>query len=443
MTVGSPPRHDGLLRRETLALAGAAAVAAIRPARADTKLAIWTGFPEIQPVYQAVAAEYAKTHPGISFEFFSTSLREAEQKLTAAVPTGTGPDIYDIGSNISVNFIDNGLIDPNPPEIDAHLKSGVWDKFTVGFFTIDGKTYGLPFLEGSRACMYWNKAYFTPAGIAAPPATFPELIEDAKKLVQIDSQGRMTRSGISLRLSGQGSGIGEKFRYVLEAAGGSLLDRTPGGKWHNDYDNQAGREALTFYVDAVQTWHIDDPKVPHDADAFASGATAMLFREAWVIGDIQSKNPKLEYGVTPIPAWKAGSPRMMLLQPWGVYVNGQSSNKAAAWDFVTFLTNAQNGLRLTEMTGWLSPRQDIDWKPLLAKTPQFAAFVSPPSDVKYYVEPVLTAFDEIESRLADRLAAAYVDPSLKGNPQKIAATVHDMAQQTDQILKDAKLYGTA
>ena len=94
-----------------------------------------------------------------------------------------------------------------------------------------------------------------------------------------------------------------------------------------------------------------------------------------MIGEIQSKNPKLDYGVAPIPAWKAGMPRMMLLQPEGVYVNGQSQNKAAAWDFVKFLTNAQNGLRLTEMTGWLSPRTDIDWKPLLAKTPQFEAFV--------------------------------------------------------------------
>ena len=69
------------------------------------------------------------------FDFFSTSLREAEQKLTAAVPTGTGPDIFDIGTNISVNFIDNNLIEPNPPDIDAHLKSGLWDKFTVDFFT--------------------------------------------------------------------------------------------------------------------------------------------------------------------------------------------------------------------------------------------------------------------------------------------------------------------
>ncbi|MGH7156072.1 MAG: hypothetical protein ACREF3_19260, partial [Acetobacteraceae bacterium] len=78
-----------------------------------------------------------------------------------------------------------------------------------------------------------------------------------------------------------------------------------------------------------------------------------------------------------------------------------------------------------------------------AKTPQFEAFVSPPSDVKFYVEPVLTAFDEIETRMSDHLTAAYVDPSLKGNPQKIAAAIHEMAQQTDQILKDAKLYGTA
>ena len=441
---GKSPSGCALGRRDALALGGAAAtVAAIPTARADAHLTVWTGYPEIQPVYQAVAAEYAKTHPGVTFDFFSSQLRQAEQKLTAAVPTGTGPDVYDIGTNISVNFIENGLIDPNPPEIDAYMKSGPWDKFTVDFLTVDGKTYGLPFLEGSRASLYWNKTYFKEAGIAGPPATFPELIEAAKKLVKFDSQGRMTRSGISLRLSGQGSGIGEKFRYLLAATGGSALERTPSGKWHNGYDNQSGRDSLTFYVDAVQTWHIDDPKVLHDADAFATGATAMLFRESWVIGEIQSKNPNLDYGVVPIPAWKAGMPHWMMLQPEGVYVSGQSSNKKVAWDFVKFLTNPENGLRLTEVTGWLSPRTDIDWKPLLAKTPQFKTFVEPPADIKYYVEPVLPPWDEIETRMADRLTAAYVDPSLKGNPQKIAATIHSMAQQTDQILKDANLYGTS
>ena len=444
MAQESSTGRKGLRRREALALAaaGAAATFGARPARADTKLTIWTGFPEIEPVYRAVAADYAKAHPGVSFDFFSTTLREAEQKLTTAVPTGTGPDVYDIGTNISVNFIDNGLLEPNPPDIDKYVRSGAWDKFVVDFLSIDGKTYGVPFGEGSRASLFYNKAYFKEAGIDGPPATFPELMADAKKLVKIDSSGKMTRSGVSLRLSGQGSGIGEKFRYVLEAAGGSLIVKTPSGKWHNGYDNQAGADALGFYVDAVQISHVDDPKVQHDADAFASGATAMLMRESWVIGDIHDKNPNLDYGVVPIPAWKAGGAHKMLLQPWAIYANTQGSNQAAAWDFIKFMTNPQNGMRLTEMTGWIAPRTDIDWKPLLAKTPQFQTFLSPPADIQYYVDPVLTAFDEVETKFADRLSASYVDPSLKGNPQAIAARIHEMAQQTDQILKDAKVYGT-
>jgi multiple sugar transport system substrate-binding protein len=442
MTKEASSRFKGLRRREALALAAGAATFRARPARAETELTIWTGMPNLLPVYRAVAADYVRAHPGVTFDFFSASLREAEQKLITAMPTGTGPDIFDIGTNISVNFIDNGLIESNPPDVDKYLKSGAWDQFIVDFLSIDGKTYGLPFLEGSRASMFWNKTFFQEAGFSGPPATFPDLVEAAKKLVKFDSQGRMTRSGISLRLSGQGSGIGEKFRYLLEAAGGSLIERTPSGKWHNGYDNQAGRGALAFYVEAVQTLHIDDPKVQHDADAFASGATVMLFRESWVIDYIQSKNPKLDYGVAPIPAWRAGMPRMMLLQPEAVYVNGQSNNKGAAWDFVKFLTNEQNALRLMEMTGSISPRKDIDLKPLLAKTPQFETFLSPPSDVKYYVEPVLTAFDEIETKLADRLNRAYIDATLKGNPQAVAARISEMAQQTDQILKDAKVYGT-
>jgi multiple sugar transport system substrate-binding protein len=320
------------------------------------------------------------------------------------------------------------------------LKSGPWNKFVVDFFTLSGKTYGLPLMEGSKASMYYNKAMFGEAGIAGPPATMVELVDTAKKLVKFDGSGKMTRSGISLRLSGQGSGITEKFRYLLEGAGASVVVKTASGKYHNNFDNDAGRSALQFVVDAVQKHKIDDPKVQHDAAAFAAGATAMLFREAWVIGEIQQKAPTLEYGVAPIPKWTASSPYKMLLQPWGIYVNGKSSNKAASWEFLKFLTNPENSFRLTSMTGWVCEREDIDWKPLLAKTPQFEVFVSPPKGMDYYLEPVLGPWDEIQSKMADKLAAAYIDPALNGNPAKVAEAIRPMAAQTDQLLKDADLY---
>ena len=106
------------------------------------------------------------------------------------------------------------------------------------------------------------------------------------------------------------------------------------------------------------------------------------------------------------------------------------------------LTNAASSLKLTEMSGWVSARRDVDWKPLLAKIPQFREFLTPSPGVQFYIEPVLGAWNEIESRLADKLPAAYIDPTVKDNPQKVAETIHGFAMQTDKILKDNDLFGT-
>ena len=421
-----------------LALSGGMAFAP--QARAATTLTIWTGYPELVPYYKAVADAYAKTKPDVKVSLLSTSLREAEQKLSAAIPTGTGPDIFDIGSGISIKFIDANLLDANSAEIDKYLKSGAWNKFTIDWFSVKGKTYGLPLLEG-RAAMYYNKAMFKEAGIANPPTTYGELMDAAKKLTKVDATGKMTRSGVSMRLSGQGSGITEKFRFVLEPAGGSLIVQTPSGKWHNGFDNDAGRAALQFYVDVVQKEKVDDPKVPHDADAFATGLTAMLFREAWVIGEIKKKNPNLDYGVVPIPRWNASGPYKGIVQPWGIYVNGKSKEKAVSWDFLKFLTQPEHAFKLTDMTGWGSSRAGVDWAPLLKQTPQFEVFVNPPKNIVPFADPILGPWDEIQSRIADRLPGLYVDPSLNNNPPKVADAIKQLAAIADNILKQAGIYG--
>ena len=389
-------------------------------AQASTTLSLWTGYPELIPYYDAVAQAYKASHPEVSVTTFSTSLREAEQKLSAAVPTGTGPDIFDIGTNITVNFIDAGLIEPNDPAIDQYLKSKAWSPQLVDFFSTGGKSYGLPLLV-STAALYYNKTMFKEAGIAQPPATFPEMLDAAKKLTKIDASGRMTRSGISLRLSGQGSGIAEKFRFVLEPAGGSLIVKTASGKWHNSFDNEAGRGgAPVLRRLPCRRTRSTIPRSSTTPTPSSSGTTAMLFREAWVIGEIQEKNPSLDYGVVPIPSWKAGEPAQDAAAALGHLRQRQEQQPAGGLGLPAFLTNPENSFRLTSMTGWVSARQDVDWKPLLEKTPQFEVFVKPPKDVVYYVEPILPVWDEIESKMADRLTAAYVDPSLNGNPAKVA-----------------------
>ena len=440
-TTGSRLGRRGALR---LATGAALASTLATPARAaDVALNVWTGYPELVPWYKQVAEAYAKVNPGTKVTVFSTTLREHEQKLGAAMPTGTGPDLFDVGQILSIAFIEAGLLKPNTPEVEKQLRSGSYRDVSVGQFTIDGKNYGVP-LMFSTPMLFWNRAMFREAGLPdAPPGDFQQMMDYAKKLTKVDAGGKMTRSGLSLRLSGQGSGIAEKFRFILEPAGGSLIARTPGGKWHQGYDNAAGQAALKYYIDAVQTHKVDDPKVQHDADAFVAGNTAMLMREAWVIGDIRTKNPTLEYGVSPIPAWTAGGVRRTLLQHNGLYVSGKSRNAAAAAanDFLLFLTTKENSVRLTQTSGWVAARSDVDWAPLLKEIPQYEAFVSPPKDIQFFLEPVLSSWNEIETKLADQLPGAYVDASLKDNPQKIAETIKKWAAQTDALLKEAGIYG--
>ncbi len=162
------------------------------------------------------------------------------------------------------------------------VKSKAFHPVTVEYNTWKGQVYGVPFLEGSKPALFYNTAMFKEAGLDPnkPPATFDELMTYAQKLAKQDASGNPTRAGITLRLVGQGAGVAEKFWYVLYAMGGDPLIQTKSGKWHNNYDNDAGRAAHEIL-------HRRRPQVQgrrrqavRDTNAFVSEQAAMHMREA-------------------------------------------------------------------------------------------------------------------------------------------------------------------
>jgi multiple sugar transport system substrate-binding protein len=431
------------LQRTGVGLAAAAGVTALRPhisVAAPVTLTIWSGFPDIEAFYKVAGQEYAKKNPGFKLETLSTQLREMEQKITASIPTDTGPDIFDVARNISISLSDANLLPPNPPKVMALLKSKAFHPVVIEYNTWKGQVYGLPLMEGSKPALFYNTKMFKEAGLDPnkPPQTFDELLATAQKLTKKDAAGNPTRAGISLRLSGQGSGVAEKFWYVLYAMGGDPIVQTKSGKWHNNYDNDAGRAALKFYVDAVHKYRVDDQKLPHDSSAFVSEQAAMLMREAYVIGELKEKGPKVEYNTVAVPRAKRWGG---MTQPYSIYVS-KGKNAEAAWDFAQFLVSPAMAVQLTRQTGWLSLREDADWGPLLKETPQFKPFVQWDKGRAIYAEPALPVWDELETKMADRLVTAYADKSLLDNPAGIAKTIKDMAAQSDELLKKAGVYGT-
>jgi ABC-type glycerol-3-phosphate transport system substrate-binding protein len=114
----------------------------------------------------------------------------------------------------------------------------------------------------------------------------------------------------------------------------------------------------------------------------------------------------------------------------------------AAWDFAQFLVSPTMAVGLIKTTGWTSLREDVDWRPILKETPQLKPFVQWDKGRALYADPAIPVWDEIETKMAERLTLAFVDKSLLDNPAGIARVIREMATETDDLLKREGLYGT-
>jgi len=400
-------------------------------------LSFWSGYPEMEPVFDKIVKDYEQLHPNVNIDVSTYKLREVERKLSVSIPTGTGPDIFQRMPYIGQRFVEGGYIRPLPPDLDALLRSKAYTPYHVYFASYKGKTYALPMFQGVEV-MFWNRDMFYNAGLVHAPTTWDELIDYAKKLVKFDAAGNMIRSGISLRLSGGGSGVAEKWWFWLWPAGGTIIERTPSGKYHNGYNNEAGREALKLYIDLLYKYKVDSYKVKHDAEAFALGATAMFTRESWVIGYLKEHAPNLNYDTALLPKYKRWGTN---INPENTYVTKKCKNPDVAFDFVKFMLQPKYQKLTLKVSGWLPARQDIDYTSIFKETPQLRAFVEFPKGYGAYGYPKISVDDEVYTKLAERLIAAYLRKDLLDNPKGIAKVIADAAKETDNILKSAGLYG--
>jgi multiple sugar transport system substrate-binding protein len=164
----------------------------------------------------------------------------------------------------------------------------------------------------------------------------------------------------------------------------------------------------------------------------------MYARESNVVGDTAKKAPNLKYNTAPMPK---GTRWGDLSSPIGLYTSRSTKNADTAWDFIMFSQQEQYlNLLLTDI-GWIPQRQDYAYAEALKARPQYAAFTFKDPNYKLFVTPAIASFDELETKLADRLSKAYLDSSLLDNEAKMKQVLADAAKETDDILKKAGIYG--
>ncbi len=419
----------------TTPAAAPAAGATTQPAvaKGPVKLTMWSGYPEMDPFYRKAADDFTKANPNVTIEITSYPLRDYEQKLAATLSSDTAADV--IEATAMTRYIEAGLIPELPAKVKEFAKApGRFDAELLRDLTAGDKIYGLLIRQTQKA-LFYNTKMFKEAGLSGPPKTFEEMMEQSKKLTKLDAAGNVVRSGHSLRLFGAGSGVAEKFWFVLWPAGGDLLEQV-GDKWRAGYNNDGGRAAVKYYIDMVHKYKCDDLKLKHDTEAFQLEQTAMFFRESNVIGDTKKKAPNLEYDTAPIPKWNRWGTLKLANQ---IYVTRSCKNPDAAWDYALFMQQPEYVNFMISAVGWTPARQDVDYSAAMKDAPQFKGFLFKDPEYKSYLTPRVAQFDEIETKFAERLVTAFADASLVDNPTGIAKAIADAAAETNEILRKANV----
>jgi len=421
------PRCDRtvrITRPALLATAVGAALAASAAQAAD--ITVWSGYPELAPFYERVAESMKDSHPDLNVTVEAIPLREHEKRVALGLSSGSaGNVVVELPKSTATRYLENDLLDAAPQAVIAAVKdSGNYGPFFLDAVSLDGTLYGVPLFRG-QAALFYNTAMFEEAGLDGPPATMAEYSDHADKLTQRDADGNPTVSGWSLRLSGGGQGIAEKFWINQFQYGSNLMEEVENGKWRATIANEAGKAAFSQYLYNVHEADNVSVEMPADAEAFQRGQTAMFIRESWVIGDIAAKAPNLPYATAPLPV---GS----IALPANLYV---SAEEQAAWDFALATNEPEHLVWMLDNVGWLPNRSDVDYSPILVKTPALGAFVDYPDGYDFFTLPAIGPIEEILTRVAATLTDAFADDSLSADEAAIDETLLELEADVNKILE--------
>src|SRR5512136_390094 len=402
---------------------------------APVELNVWSAFPELHDQVTWIAGKYMEKNPNIKLKTTLFPQRALEEKVAVALPAGQAADLIELDKMALYPYYTAGHLAPLPKNVVDWAKKNYPDYAVISVTSDKGEIFTFPWLNSLKA-MFCNMDHFKEAGITKTPDTIDEMMDMAKKLTKRDDKGNLTRAGLDLRLSGGGFGTSQKYwTQVMIPYGAKVLEKV-GTKWRAGYDNEAGRKALQYYIDAVYKYKVDSLDFKSDAEAFGLGITSMFQRESPVVGYMAKNAPNINYGVFVMPKGPGG---------WGTVGNTMGLSvpksckyKKEAFDFAIFIMNDDMSRATFGDSGWQPFRKGVDYSALYKTRPQLKTFIDAAQTkghTVYDYENIAPIF-EIHSRMADRLMAAFKRADLMDNPSGIAKVIKDTAEETHRILED-------
>jgi multiple sugar transport system substrate-binding protein len=248
-----------------------------------------------------------------------------QEKLPAAIATGTAPDLVLFGvENIAPYVSSSSLTDISDFWDTTGVDQSNYLESVTSLSLVDGKLYGTP-MQYNVQYLYWNKDLFTAAGLdpETPPATLTELEGDAVKLTDTAKN----QYGLALPTDNN------VFVSFLWGNGGDVDDSATAA---NLLKSDANLQTLNW----MQNLSVNEKVSPgnitsSDAEVmFQSGQIAMFISGPWQINGL--RNLGINFGVTSIPAGTAGAYSPAGGCSYVIPSGTEESQKLAAYKFMQY-----------------------------------------------------------------------------------------------------------
>ncbi|MCZ6767071.1 MAG: extracellular solute-binding protein [bacterium] len=236
---------------------------------------------------QPIIDEFEAANPGIDVELEQLTWQSGLEKIQAAIASGTQPDLCELGSTWLPRFSYEGVLEDLT---DVHL--AIADDFIMWESAIwQGKVYGLPWVQGSRA-LFYNTDLFEAAGLdpEKPPKTWDDLLKAAMRINQLGEDVY----GFGLNL-GERYVLYKKFMAFAWGNGGAIL--APDGSVV--FNSPENLEALEFYRKLAE-YSLKEKQEVLD-HTFRNGKLGMQISGAWNLRNYAEEAPDLNYRVALVP----------------------------------------------------------------------------------------------------------------------------------------------
>jgi ABC-type glycerol-3-phosphate transport system substrate-binding protein len=305
-----------------------------------------------KPTLDALTQNFESTHPGITVNLIAEpNYGVLQQKEEAAVAAGNPPTIGQAYENWAAAFASakaiiplDGYVNSKRVGVPKSFKSHIWKGVWKDLFLPDGKIWMWPFNK-SDYVLFYNANMLKAAGLAVPK-TWARYAADERKVTSGGNWGESLDTGT---LSAPANGTLE-YLSMVKAFGGTWVKN---GK--PTLDTKASVEALQFLAGLKSHGALQVGTNYPEQTALGAGRSA--FAVSSIAGYpymLDAVGGKFDMQVAPLPAGPhGGEGNAMAGTNIVVFANASAAERAAAWQFMKYLSSPHATAYWAIKTGYL------------------------------------------------------------------------------------------